>query len=63
MPSLTAIFTGRCPHCRSVDFRTVGTRNGFEAALLWLLRPQRCELCGRHFFLCRWLETEGRFAD
>jgi hypothetical protein len=62
MRSLFALFTGRCPHCRSVDFRAVGIRNGIEAALLLLLRPQRCELCGRHFFLCRWLEAEGTFA-
>jgi hypothetical protein len=44
----------RCPHCRSVDFRSVGARNGFERALLWLLLPKRCGLCGHHFFLLRW---------
>jgi hypothetical protein len=32
----------------------VGTRNGMEKALLWLLSPYRCSLCGRHFFLFRW---------
>jgi hypothetical protein len=48
-------FLSRCPHCSSVDFRSVGVRNALERALYWLLRPQRCGLCGHHFFLLRWL--------
>jgi hypothetical protein len=62
MRTLVAFFTGRCPHCRSVDFRAVGVRNRIEAALLWLLTPQRCELCGRHFFLSRWVHAQESFA-
>jgi len=23
--------------------------------MYWLLLPYRCDLCGRHFFLLRWL--------
>jgi hypothetical protein len=45
----------RCPHCRSVDFRSVGDRSALEAALHFILLPFRCALCGRHFFVCRWL--------
>ena len=45
----------QCPHCKSVDFRGVGMRNAMERALRWLLSPYRCSLCGRHFFLFRWL--------
>lgn len=26
-----------------------------EKALCWFLSPYRCELCGHHFFLLRWL--------
>ena len=47
-------FCTRCPHCRSVDFRSVGVRNGLERALGWLLQPHRCSLCGRHVLLFRW---------
>ena len=47
--------SAQCPHCRSVHFRSVGMRNGMERALNWLVRPFRCELCGHHFFLFRWL--------
>jgi hypothetical protein len=60
---LIALCTGRCPHCRSIDFRTVGVRNRMEAAVLWMIRPQRCELCGRHFFLFRWLVVEGTLVS
>lgn len=52
--SKVALFTARCPHCRSIEMRTVGTRNGLEQAFHWLLHPYRCCLCGRHFFLFRW---------
>lgn len=48
-------YSPQCPHCRSIEFRTVDVRNGFEKALQWLLQPCRCELCGHHFFLFRWL--------
>jgi hypothetical protein len=44
----------QCPHCRSVDYRSVGPRNFIEQALLWLFQPNRCGLCGRHFFLIAW---------
>ena len=53
--ALKLMFSNRCPYCRSVDFRSVGFRNGIEKSLSWLARPYRCELCGRHFFLFRWL--------
>jgi len=49
------LFTRRCPNCRSVDFRGVGARNAMEKAIHWFLLPYRCSLCGRHFFLMRWL--------
>ncbi|HEY1496066.1 MAG TPA: hypothetical protein VGF49_16050 [Candidatus Solibacter sp.] len=49
------MFTAKCPHCRSVDFRGVGARNFFERAIHWLYVPYRCELCGHHFFLLSWL--------
>jgi len=49
-----ASFSAGCPHCRSVDFRTVGVRNHVEKLIYWLLRPCRCGLCGKHFFLFRW---------
>lgn len=49
------IFSSSCPHCRSVDFRGVGVRNSVEQAMHWLLLPFRCALCGRHFFLFRWM--------
>jgi hypothetical protein len=44
-----------CPHCRSIDFRLVGARNAMEQAFHWLFLPFRCTLCGRHFFVFRWL--------
>lgn len=55
----------QCPHCRSIDFRRVGARNGVERAMLWLLQPYRCSLCGRHFYLFRWLSpaSEGQWPD
>ncbi len=48
------MFSIQCPHCRSIGFRSVGTRNRFERALHWLILPYRCDLCNRHFFLFRW---------
>lgn len=50
------MFAAKCPHCRSVDFREVGVQNFLERAIHWLLLPYRCELCGRHFFIFRWLQ-------
>ena len=50
----TQMFSTRCPHCRSIAFRSVGSRNDFEKALRWLVLPYRCVLCSRHFFLFRW---------
>lgn len=49
------LFTNRCPHCSSITFRPVGARNALEQAISWLLQPYRCELCGHHFFLPRWI--------
>lgn len=49
-----SVFSARCPHCRSVEFRGVGVRNGVETLLRFILLPYRCSLCGRHFFLFRW---------
>ena len=49
------LFSSRCPHCRSIEFRSVGIRNGVEQAFQWLLQPYRCSLCGRHFFLFKWM--------
>ena len=48
------LFRAQCPHCRSVDFRTVGTRNFIERTLDRLIQPCRCSLCGRHFLVFRW---------
>jgi transposase-like protein len=48
------MLSARCPHCRSIDFRSVGIRNTFEKLFHWILQPYRCGLCGRHFFLFRW---------
>jgi transposase-like protein len=48
------IFANRCPHCKSIEFRSVGARNALEQAVSWLFQPYRCELCGHHFFLLRW---------
>jgi transcriptional regulator NrdR family protein len=54
------MFFAGCSHCRSVDFRAVGARNAAEGFLLSIMRPQRCSLCGRHFFLFRWqIPAEG----
>jgi hypothetical protein len=49
------MFSASCPHCRSVDFRAVGVRNFLERAIHWIVLPYRCSLCGRHFYLYRWL--------
>lgn len=49
------MLSAHCPYCRSVDFRSVGLRNGVERALHWLVAPYRCGLCGKHFFLFRWV--------
>ncbi len=49
--------TSHCPFCRSVDYRSVGLRNAFERAVNWLVRPYRCSLCGKHFFLFRWVAS------
>lgn len=51
---LSRLLSGRCPHCGSADFRSVGVRNALERAINWLLRPHRCSLCGHHVFLFRW---------
>jgi len=56
------MFNARCPHCKSIDFRSVGVRNAFEQALRWLLLPHRCGLCGQHFFLLKWLVPIGEAA-
>lgn len=53
------MFSSHCPHCQSLDFRSVGVRNAIESAIHWLFRPYRCGLCGRHFFLLRWLAPIG----
>ena len=54
---LEAIFSSKCPHCRSITFRSVGSRNAVEQAVRWFVLPYRCSLCGRHFFLPRWLSA------
>jgi DNA-directed RNA polymerase subunit RPC12/RpoP len=56
------MFSTRCPHCRSVDFRGVGVRNALEKAFHWIVFPYRCGLCGRRFFLFRWLAPIGETA-
>jgi len=33
----------------------VGVRNSIEGALAWIVSPYRCSLCGKHFFLFRWM--------
>jgi len=48
------LFSTGCPHCRSIDFRSVGARNAMEMAFRWLLQPYWCCLCGHRFFLFRW---------
>jgi transposase-like protein len=54
-----ALFSAHCPHCRSIELRSVGVRNSMEKMFLWLLQPYRCCLCGRHFFLYRWQTADG----
>jgi transposase-like protein len=54
-----ALFSTRCPYCRSIDLRRVGVRNALETAFHWLLQPYRCSLCGHHFFLFRWQSPIG----
>jgi hypothetical protein len=54
-----AVFSKGCPHCRSIDFRSVGSRNFIERAFHWLLLPYRCDLCGRHFFRFSWQVSFG----
>jgi DNA-directed RNA polymerase subunit RPC12/RpoP len=51
--AMVALFSARCPNCRSIEFRSVGVRNFIENALHWILKPYRCALCGRHFYLIR----------
>jgi hypothetical protein len=50
---MLAFFSTCCPYCKSIDFRSVGLRNGFERTFRWLFQPYRCCLCGRHFCLIR----------
>ena len=50
-----SLLSAHCPHCKSIDFRSVDARNAIERAAYRLLRPYRCELCGQHFLLLRWL--------
>ncbi len=55
-----SLFSTRCPHCGSIEFRSVGVRNFLEQAVFWLLQPCRCDFCGRHYFIFRWqLPVEG----
>ncbi len=49
----SGFFSTCCPYCKSIDFETVGPRNGLERNLRWLLHPYRCSLCGHHFCLMR----------
>jgi transposase-like protein len=49
----SGLFSICCPHCKSIEFRSVGLRNSLERAFRWLLQPYRCSLCGHHFFLFR----------
>jgi hypothetical protein len=44
-----------CPHCKSVEYRSVETTTVLEQVFQWLVLPFRCTLCGHHFFLFRWL--------
>ena len=59
---LRAAYAARCPNCGSVEFRGVGVRNALERAVHSFLHPYRCSLCGRHFFLFRWVAPEGGTA-
>jgi prevent-host-death family protein len=56
---LADVFSPRCSHCGSVEFRGVGVRNTVERAAHWFFLPYRCSLCGRHFFLFRWMAPEA----
>lgn len=56
------LFATRCPHCRSIDFRSSGAKNVMEIAFQWLLQPCWCSLCGHRFFLFRWLVPVGGTA-
>jgi hypothetical protein len=56
------LFSSRCPHCKSIEFRSVGVRNSIENAIYWLVQPCRCSLCGRHFYLFRWQIPAGNSA-
>lgn len=56
------LFSTRCPHCRSIDFRSGDTRNVIETAFQWLLQPYWCSLCGQRFFLFRWQIAVGGMA-
>ena len=51
--SALSLFSTSCPYCKSIEFRSVGVRNGIEHAFRWLVQPYRCALCGHHFFLFR----------
>ena len=62
MSSLLRMFSTCCPHCGSIEFRSVGARNFFEGSVLWLLQPCRCSFCGHHFFLFRWQVPIGGTA-
>ena len=59
MRAIAGLFSKRCPHCKSILFRSVGPRNGFEETLIWLFQPFRCSLCGHHFFLLRRVTGEA----
>jgi len=52
--AMVGLFSKRCPHCKSIEFRRVGARNATEKAFHWLLQPFRCGLCDRHFYMARW---------
>jgi len=53
------LFSTRCPHCKSIDYRSTSARNVVEMAFQWLLQPCWCSLCGRHFFRFRWQVPVG----
>ena len=59
MRGSVGFFSTQCPHCKSIDFRSVGARNSVERAFQWLLQSYRCGLCGHHFFLFRWMTLVG----
>ena len=60
--ALLGMFSSRCPHCKSIEFRGVGVRNTIEGAFHWLLHPYRCDFCGHHFFLFCWQAPTGGTA-